>query len=211
MLGCAVQTFRKVIGEGSIGRVHLGRWQETDVAIKVLGHVPPQTTMPTPAPMQSTGHMSAIAEADSEEPDVEGLADSSMAATIRTLEREVSCHAATKQNTMCTSWTRVHSLCWQICYTASMQLSPLPRSVPLACTFHPLATQQHAVAQYQPACIEYSQTCTVLHDTIAQPAVGMQVSILSAIRHPNVVLFMGVCLDPPCMVTEVSPAALRCQ
>lgn len=26
---------------------------------------------------------------------------------------------------------------------------------------------------------------------------------MSAIRHPNVVLFMGVCLDPPCMVTEV--------
>ena len=33
----------------------------------------------------------------------------------------------------------------------------------------------------------------------------LQVSIMSAIRHPNVVLFMGVCLDPPCMVTEVSP------
>lgn len=32
----------------------------------------------------------------------------------------------------------------------------------------------------------------------------MQVSIMSAIRHPNVVLFMGVCLDPPCMVTEVT-------
>ena len=31
----------------------------------------------------------------------------------------------------------------------------------------------------------------------------LQVSIMSAIRHPNVVLFMGVCLDPPCMVTEV--------
>ena len=49
-----------------------------------------------------------------------------------------------------------------------------------------------------------SQTYTVLHGTIAQPVVGMQVSIMSAIRHPNVVLFMGVCLDPPCMVTEVS-------
>ena len=38
-------------------------------------------------------------------------------------------------------------------------------------------------------------TCSVL----------LQVSIMSAIRHPNVVLFMGVCLDPPCMVTEVCP------
>ena len=36
----------------------------------------------------------------------------------------------------------------------------------------------------------------------------MQVSIMSAIRHPNVVLFMGVCLDPPCMVTEVGPTSL---
>ena len=31
-----VQTFKKQIGAGSIGRVHLGRWHETDVAIKVL-------------------------------------------------------------------------------------------------------------------------------------------------------------------------------
>ena len=31
---------------------------------------------------------------------------------------------------------------------------------------------------------------------------GLQVNIVAAIRHPNVVLFMGVCLDPPCMVTE---------
>lgn len=30
----------------------------------------------------------------------------------------------------------------------------------------------------------------------------VQVSIMSAIRHPNVVLFMGLCLDPPCIVTE---------
>lgn len=30
-----LQTLKKKIGEGSIGRVHLGRWQETDVAIKV--------------------------------------------------------------------------------------------------------------------------------------------------------------------------------
>ena len=38
----------------------------------------------------------------------------------------------------------------------------------------------------------------------------LQVSIMSAIRHPNVVLFMGVCLDPPCMVTEVGfPASAR--
>ncbi len=33
-------------------------------------------------------------------------------------------------------------------------------------------------------------------------AAAGQVNIVAAIRHPNVVLFMGVCLDPPCMVTE---------
>ena len=31
---------------------------------------------------------------------------------------------------------------------------------------------------------------------------ALQVGIMVAIRHPNVVLFMGLCLDPPCMVTE---------
>ncbi|DBB01174.1 hypothetical protein WJX77_003342 [Trebouxia sp. C0004] len=111
-------TFRKVIGEGSIGRVHLGRWQETDVAIKVLGHIPSPATVPVAAPMQSTGHMSAINEGDSEEEEGtdEEFLVSSIDSTIKTLEREVS--------------------------------------------------------------------------------------IMSAIRHPNVVLFMGVCLDPPCTVTE---------
>ena len=30
----------------------------------------------------------------------------------------------------------------------------------------------------------------------------MQVSIISSLRHPNVVMFMGLCLQPPCIVTE---------
>lgn len=86
-----LQTFRKVIGEGSIGRVHLGRWQETDVAIKVLGHIPSPATMPIPAPMQSTGHMSAIDGGDSEEDEEtdEEFLDSNIDSTIKTLEREV--------------------------------------------------------------------------------------------------------------------------
>ncbi len=29
-----------------------------------------------------------------------------------------------------------------------------------------------------------------------------QVNILASIRHPNIVLFMGMCLEPPCLVTE---------
>ena len=30
----------------------------------------------------------------------------------------------------------------------------------------------------------------------------VQVSIMSSLRHPNVVMFMGLCLQPPCIVTE---------
>ena len=30
----------------------------------------------------------------------------------------------------------------------------------------------------------------------------VQVSIISSLRHPNVVMFMGLCLQPPCIVTE---------
>ncbi len=30
----------------------------------------------------------------------------------------------------------------------------------------------------------------------------MQVNILSSLRHPHVLMFMGVCMDPPSLVTE---------
>ena len=29
-----------------------------------------------------------------------------------------------------------------------------------------------------------------------------QVGIMASIRHPNVVLFMGMCIEPPCLVSE---------
>ena len=29
-----------------------------------------------------------------------------------------------------------------------------------------------------------------------------QISIMASLRHPNVVMFMGMCLEPPCIVTE---------
>ena len=89
-----VQTFRKVIGEGSIGRVHLGRWQETDVAIKVLGHVAPHGSIPQAASMGSSSHMSAIDEGGSnagatDDDDSMPMLGDNMALTIKTLEREV--------------------------------------------------------------------------------------------------------------------------
>ncbi len=33
----------------------------------------------------------------------------------------------------------------------------------------------------------------------------LQVSIMAAIRHPNVVMFMGLCLAPVCIVIEFCP------
>jgi serine/threonine protein kinase len=33
----------------------------------------------------------------------------------------------------------------------------------------------------------------------------MQVKIIANLRHPNIVLFMGVCLSPPCLITEYCP------
>ena len=92
LLGCLLQTFRKVIGEGSIGRVHLGRWQETDVAIKVLGRVLPQSPMPTAAHTQTASQMSGVDEGASSEDEVshdEKLLNEDMALTVKTLEREV--------------------------------------------------------------------------------------------------------------------------
>ena len=80
-----------MIGEGSIGRVHLGRWQETDVAIKVLGRVMHPASLPTAAAMQSTGQMSALEEGESSEESSEDeyLLNEDMALTVKTLEREV--------------------------------------------------------------------------------------------------------------------------
>ena len=80
---CRAQTFKKMIGQGSIGRVHLGRWQETDVAIKVLTSlsniaVGMATASPTPRP-------GGGASAKTDRGDAYG---DDAQATKRTLERE---------------------------------------------------------------------------------------------------------------------------
>eukprot|EP00884_Botryococcus_braunii_P001862 jgi/Botrbrau1/11677/Bobra.0195s0008.1 len=36
-------------------------------------------------------------------------------------------------------------------------------------------------------------------------ALTREVDILATLRHPNIVLFMGVCLSPPCLITEYCP------
>jgi serine/threonine protein kinase len=36
----------------------------------------------------------------------------------------------------------------------------------------------------------------------ARNGVMQEAGMMAAMRHPNVVLYLGVCLDPPCVVTE---------
>lgn len=78
------QTFKKQIGEGSIGRVHLGRWQETDVAIKVL------TSLSNIAVGMATGSpaLRGAGPSAARTDDGDSYADDALA-TKRTLEREV--------------------------------------------------------------------------------------------------------------------------
>ena len=59
------QVLKKQIGEGSIGKVHLGKWRETDVAVKILNS------------------LSSIGVAESPE--------AMRAGPLATLEREVRC------------------------------------------------------------------------------------------------------------------------
>ena len=83
-----------MIGEGSIGRVHLGKWQETDVAIKVLGSLNAvglaMPGMPGPLPPQRSSSNAADVRT-SEDSTASGAnsyaAEQSL--SLKTLEREV--------------------------------------------------------------------------------------------------------------------------
>ncbi|KAK9807281.1 hypothetical protein WJX73_007482 [Symbiochloris irregularis] len=111
--------FVRLIGEGSIGRVHHGRWQETDVAIKTLNslqHIQASMSAAEHAPDDETMVEECTGDDDPPPIAVDSGFRSDEAAVLRSLEREVS--------------------------------------------------------------------------------------VMASIRHPNVVLFMGVCLQPACLVTE---------
>ena len=47
----------------------------------------------------------------------------------------------------------------------------------------------------------------ISHDVLR--TLEREVGILVRIRHPNVILFMGVCLEPPCVVTGGCPAPAK--
>ena len=89
-----VQTFKKMIGEGSIGRVHLGKWQETDVAIKVLGSLNAVGLAMPGQPVQPALRPSGVTAEHKNSNDSEVSGANSYAAeqsmSLKTLEREVS-------------------------------------------------------------------------------------------------------------------------
>ena len=83
-----------MIGEGSIGRVHLGKWQETDVAIKVLGSLNAVGLAMPGQPVQPALPASVVPAEREDSSDSDGSLANSYAAeqsmSLRTLEREVS-------------------------------------------------------------------------------------------------------------------------
>lgn len=117
-----LQSFRKVIGEGSIGRVHLGRWQETDVAIKLLSIG--GALQPVPS---GQGQVASFEEDDTELDDEgsdQDLVNDELAVTVRTLEREVSPHTTHQPYINLTSTLhQIKSMCLAI-----MCSSDSPRS-----------------------------------------------------------------------------------
>ena len=40
---------------------------------------------------------------------------------------------------------------------------------------------------------------------LLKPPTDVQAAIASSLRHPNVVLMLGYCLEPPCIITEFCP------
>lgn len=98
------------------------------MAIKVLGKVMPQSSMPTAATLQTTtGQMSAIDEGASSEDDIsddEGLLNEDMALTVKTLEREVRSLAHLQSQLClkaCSGWQHAssvicqHNDAWRAC------------------------------------------------------------------------------------------------
>lgn len=112
-------TLSRMIGQGAFGKVYLGKWQETDVAIKVLSSLAVLGFAPSEKNVTSKETKAAAADGEGDvstsNNDTEEDA-SNVSEAIRTLQREVG--------------------------------------------------------------------------------------LMVAMRHPNVILFMGLCPDPPCVVTE---------
>lgn len=138
-LGCSVIPYEELevkrkIGDGSIGQVYLGRWQQTDVAIKVLTEMQNLASKDEVTP-QDPATLQPWEESDDDCPQQQGGEKRTYAKGLIGVSTSSSDGATVKADSTITTLER-------------------------------------------------------------------EVSIMASLRHPNVVMFMGLCLEPPCIVTE---------
>ncbi|DBB01412.1 TPA: hypothetical protein ACH3X1_000077 [Trebouxia sp. C0004] len=137
---------KRKIGDGSTGQVYLGKWQETDVAVKVLTEMQNLSSFEGVHP-QDPSNMETW-EAHGPRPRQGG-----------------------EKTTKGAGLTGSDSHGWGSDDDAS-SIGADPEVVPSEERQEALRTLER------------------------------EVSIMAALRHPNVVMFMGLCLEPPCIVTE---------
>ncbi|KAK9868869.1 hypothetical protein WJX84_005074 [Apatococcus fuscideae] len=123
--------FSRCIGEGSFGRVYLGMWRETTVAIKILFGAGVPKSLPMPLSADEVARASVLSTTREEYPD------------------EVQMHA-----------------------------SILERAAQ--------SREVQAAASMQELLVELQR----------------EAGMMATLRHPNVVMFLGVCTQPPCVITE---------
>ncbi|DBA75584.1 TPA: hypothetical protein ACH3X2_009138 [Trebouxia sp. C0005] len=149
------------IGAGSIGQVYLAKWQETDVAVKVI------TQMQQLSPLRA----------------IPGQAQSSMQ-PCHVLGKHANTQTASQAKALGKQHTGIDmqvELDTQGIAGTSMAFS------------HEEEVNTLDTAQRSPMSDKELTAITILE---------REVSIMAAIRHPNVVMFMGLCLNPVCVVTE---------
>lgn len=141
---------KRKIGDGSIGQVYLGKWQETDVAVKVLTEMQNLSSYEGVHP-QDPSHMGTW-DGDGPPPRQGG-------------------EKATKAGGL--KFTGLDSHGW------GSDDDTVASSIGTDSEVVPSEERQEALRNLE-----------------------REVSIMAALRHPNVVMFMGLCLEPPCIVTE---------
>ncbi|KAA6419315.1 MAG: PAS domain-containing tyrosine kinase [Trebouxia sp. A1-2] len=158
---------KRKIGDGSIGQVYLAKWQETDVAVKVI------TQMQNLSPFQGL---------HPQDPATMELRSQTLRGTAR---RSVELVDEVTDN----------GKAWQGAMEAQMQKDA--DSSQGCKSLLDLGSVGQAGTDDSAASSQLSDV-----ELTAIATMEREVSIMAAIRHPNVVMFMGLCLNPVCVVTE---------
>ncbi|KAL0038253.1 hypothetical protein WJX79_010194 [Trebouxia sp. C0005] len=140
---------KRKIGDGSIGQVYLGKWQETDVAVKVLTEMQNLSSHEGVHP-QDPSNMDTW-EGDGPPPR-QGGEKATKAGGLKLIDSDSHGWGSDDDDVS---------------------------SIGVDSEVVPSEERQEALRTLE-----------------------REVSIMAALRHPNVVMFMGLCLEPPCIVTE---------